>query len=83
MLWDVAWHLTVGRERFLSPPHVLMCSAVAVNGFIAAWAVVYASFRNADGFGAPVSRGRELNPRPTDYESSQGDLFDRWHASSG
>jgi hypothetical protein len=39
LLWDVAWHRTVGRDSFLSPPHVLMYAGVAANGLVAAWAL--------------------------------------------
>jgi hypothetical protein len=39
LLWDVAWHRTVGRDSFLSPPHVLMYAGVAANGAVAAWAL--------------------------------------------
>ena len=40
LLWDVAWHRTVGRDSFLSPPHVLMYAGVAANGLVATWALV-------------------------------------------
>jgi len=41
LLWDVAWHRTIGRDSFLSPPHVLMYTGVLVNGLVSAWAVVW------------------------------------------
>jgi hypothetical protein len=37
----VAWHRTIGRDAFLSPPHVLMYTGVAVNGLVSAWAVLW------------------------------------------
>lgn len=41
--WDVGWHLTIGRDTFWSPPHLLMYGAVAANGVISfiaeAWAL--------------------------------------------
>ena len=40
LLWDVAWHRTIGRDSFLSPPHVFMYAGVAANGLVAAWALV-------------------------------------------
>jgi hypothetical protein len=39
LLWDVAWHRTVGRDSFLSPPHVLMYAGVLTCGLVAAWAL--------------------------------------------
>jgi hypothetical protein len=50
LLWDVAWHRTVGRDSFLSPPHVLMYAGVAVNGLVSAWAVLVGRRRQ----GAPA-----------------------------
>jgi hypothetical protein len=49
LVWDVAWHRTIGRESFLSPPHVLMYAGVAVNGLVSAWALVWGRRRH----GAP------------------------------
>ena len=49
LLWDVAWHRTVGRDSFLSPPHVLMYTGVAVNGLVSAWALLVGRWRH----GAP------------------------------
>jgi len=50
LLWDVAWHRTIGRDSFLSHPHVLMYTGVAVNGLVSAWAVVWGRRR----YGAPA-----------------------------
>jgi hypothetical protein len=49
LLWDVAWHRTIGRDTFFSPPHLLMYGAVAVNGLVSAGAVVWGRRR----YGAP------------------------------
>ncbi|MGH7275990.1 MAG: hypothetical protein ACREIY_03045 [Candidatus Rokuibacteriota bacterium] len=51
LLWDVAWHRTIGRDSFLSPPHVLMYTGVAANGLVAAWAVLWGRRRH----GAPAA----------------------------
>jgi hypothetical protein len=51
LLWDVAWHRTIGRDSFLSPPHVLMYTGVAVNGLVSAWAVLWGRRR----YGAPAA----------------------------
>ena len=40
LLWDAAWHRTIGRDSFLSPPHILMYAAVAANGLVATWAAL-------------------------------------------
>ncbi len=31
--WDVQWHLLIGRDRTLIPPHLMMLSGVALSGF--------------------------------------------------
>ncbi|MEO1652156.1 MAG: hypothetical protein AAFU64_01320 [Bacteroidota bacterium] len=31
LLWDISWHMTIGRDAFLSPPHI----AIYVGGLIA------------------------------------------------
>lgn len=55
LLWDVAWHRTIGRDSFLSPPHVLMYAGVAVNGLVAAWAILLGARRyGPEAFGRPV-----------------------------
>lgn len=41
LLWDVAWHRTIGRDTFFSPPHMLMYTGVAANGLVSAWAIVW------------------------------------------
>jgi hypothetical protein len=49
LLWDVAWHRTIGRDSFLSPPHVPMYAGVLVNGLVSAWAILWRRQRH----GAP------------------------------
>ncbi len=31
--WDVQWHLLIGRDRTLIPPHIMVLSGVALSGF--------------------------------------------------
>src|SRR3984893_7443850 len=38
--WDVQWHTFVGRDRTLTPPHVLLLSGIAVCGIGALLAVI-------------------------------------------
>lgn len=55
LLWDVAWHRTIGRDSFLSPPHLLMYAGVAANGLVAAWAVLWGARRyGLEAFGRPI-----------------------------
>ena len=55
LVWDVAWHRTVGRDSFLSPPHVLMYTGVAVNGLVSAWALLVGRRRHGAPGGFVVS----------------------------
>src|SRR5262245_56430788 len=32
--WDVQWHVTVGRDRLLTAPHVLMLVGIALAGVV-------------------------------------------------
>jgi hypothetical protein len=49
--WDIAWHRSIGRDTFWSPPHVLEQVAAALAGLLCGWRVIYTSF-----FGSPQDR---------------------------
>lgn len=34
--WDVQWHNNIGRDRALTPPHLVMLGAIALTGLISA-----------------------------------------------
>lgn len=34
LAWDIEWHRSVGRDAFLTPPHILLYTSVAVSGLI-------------------------------------------------
>src|ERR1700732_1964605 len=38
--WDVQWHTFVGRDRTLTPPHILLLSGIAACGIGALVAVI-------------------------------------------
>lgn len=44
--WDIRWHLSVGRDSFWIPPHLVTYAAVAI-GVGVAWAVLVADTRRA------------------------------------
>jgi len=46
--WDIAWHRSIGRDTFWSPPHVLEQVAAAIAGLFCGWRVIYTSFLGAD-----------------------------------
>ena len=40
LLWDISWHMTVGRDAFLSPPHI----AIYLGGLLAGFGGAYQMF---------------------------------------
>ena len=40
LAWDIFWHVAVGRDRFLTPPHLFMYTAVAVSGIVCLYMVI-------------------------------------------
>jgi hypothetical protein len=51
LLWDERWHQAVGRDRFLTPPHLLLYSGVALSGLTCLVMVVWATLRYRRGAG--------------------------------
>jgi len=45
LAWDIFWHVAVGRDRFLTPPHVFMYTAVAAAGLISLYMVLTSTWR--------------------------------------
>src|ERR1700690_2608119 len=54
--WDIAWHRSIGRDTFWSPPHVLIYLAAVGAGGIAAGLIFRTTFsRDPDRRGAAVT----------------------------
>jgi hypothetical protein len=34
LAWDESWHATVGRNTFLTPPHILLYGSTAAAGLL-------------------------------------------------
>src|SRR5207245_10348131 len=77
LLCDVAWHRTIGRDSFLSPPHLLMYSGVAANGLVSAWALAWGRRR----YGAPA--GLSLSGAGFLLAVAGAALDERWHVNGG
>ena len=54
--WDIAWHRSIGRDTFWSPPHVLEQVASALAGLLCGWRVIYTSFLGPDSLRATAVR---------------------------
>jgi hypothetical protein len=44
ILWDISWHRSIGRDRFLSPPHILVYLGAIFAGLFSGIQVLYNSF---------------------------------------
>lgn len=44
-LWDIMWHMTIGRDGLFSPPHVLMYVGASVAGCFSAYQVLRLTFQ--------------------------------------
>jgi hypothetical protein len=43
--WDIQWHLSVGRDRALTSPHILLLSGIALSGLISLALILLDSWR--------------------------------------
>src|ERR1700761_7120699 len=44
VLWDISWHRSIGRDKFLSPPHILIYLGAIFAGLFSGMRVLYNSF---------------------------------------
>src|ERR1700734_4073358 len=44
ILWDISWHRTIGRDKFLSPPHILIYLGAIFAGLFSGIQVLWNSF---------------------------------------
>lgn len=69
LAWDIQWHISVGRDRFLTPPHLLLYTSVSLTGLICLAVVLLDTWRRR--------RGIEVDG------SNSVTLFGRFHAPLG
>ena len=74
VLWDISWHRTIGRDKFLSPPHILIYLGAIFAGLFSGVQVLYNSF-----FRKTVSQATAIRVWGIFY-SSLGSLFCIWGA---
>jgi hypothetical protein len=53
--WDIAWHRSVGRDAFWSPPHVAIYAGGVLAGLASAWAILSTTFARRRGANAASS----------------------------
>jgi hypothetical protein len=74
ILWDISWHRTIGRDKFLSPPHILIYLGAIFAGLFSGLQVLYNSFFRKEASQAAAIRVWGI------FYSSLGSLFCIWGA---
>jgi hypothetical protein len=72
ILWDIAWHMSIGRDGLFSAPHVVVYIGAATAGIFSGYQVLKTSF-----WGNPLSKGQMIHFWGVFY-SSLGGLFCIW-----
>src|SRR5215831_6356645 len=44
LYWDISWHMTIGRDTFWTPAHLLIQLGAVLAGFSAAWIIFGTTF---------------------------------------
>jgi hypothetical protein len=74
ILWDISWHRSIGRDKFLSPPHILVYLGAIFAGLFSGIQVLYNSF-----FRKEAARAADVRVWGIFY-SPLGSLFCIWGA---
>jgi hypothetical protein len=72
VLWDIAWHMTIGRDGLFSAPHNAIYLGAALAGLISGYQVLKTSF-----FGTKAEKAKMVNFWGIFY-SSLGGMFCIW-----
>src|SRR5438445_3610513 len=74
ILWDISWHRSIGRDKFLSPPHILIYLGAIFAGLFSGVQVLWNSFRPTEAIKSSQVRVWGI------FYSSLGALFCIWGA---
>ena len=55
-LWDISWHMSIGRDTFWTPAHIVIYLGGVVPGITCGWLALRATF-----FGSATERGAAVN----------------------
>ena len=72
VLWDIAWHMSIGRDGLFSAPHNAIYLGAALAGIMSGYQVLKTSF-----WGTPEEKGKMVNFWGIFY-SSLGGMFCIW-----
>src|SRR5687767_5351204 len=56
MLWDISWHISIGRDTFWAPAHITMQIGGIVPALMFAWQAWRTTF-----YGTPAERGASVS----------------------
>jgi hypothetical protein len=48
VIWDISWHMSIGRDTFWSPPHLAIYLGGVVAGLSSGWAVLKTTFAGTE-----------------------------------
>jgi hypothetical protein len=74
VLWDISWHRSIGRDKFLSPPHILIYLGAIFAGLFSGIQVLWNSFYRKEAAASSLIRVWGI------FYSSLGSLFCIWGA---
>lgn len=76
--WDIAWHRSIGRDSFWSPPHVAIYSAAVLAMFGALARIVPATFSESRWNGARLAGGDGATLGVLGFRGSLGAFIAAW-----
>ncbi len=54
-IWDISWHVSIGRDTFWTPPHLLIQLCAAIGGLTSLWLIARSTLG-----GDPEARGQSV-----------------------
>ncbi|MCE6990442.1 hypothetical protein [Dyadobacter sp. CY323] len=76
LIWDICWHLSIGRDGLLSPPHLVIYLGAVVSGLFSGYEILRKTF-----WGSKEEKATSVKIWGFFY-SSLGSLFCVWGALS-
>jgi len=73
-IWDISWHMSIGRDRFFTPPHCFIYAGAVIAGCFSGYQVLRISF-----WGTPAEKAGSIKFWGIFY-SSLGGLLCIWGA---
>src|SRR6187402_1842201 len=74
LIWDISWHMSIGRDGLFSPPHLAIYLGGVTAGIFSGFRVLKITLA-----GTPMERGRTVNFWGF-FFGSLGNLFCIWGA---